>query len=196
MKTIKLHPTLLLAAVFPCLGLLSWGQTVFLWASAALHETGHIVAYRLCKTNMERITILPFGICAVPENPLKLSPKNEVFCAASGPMINLLVSVLLLSLPISAENETVLYLLYCNGALFCINILPILPLDGGRMVYFSLATKYDAGICEIVCRRIGWIVLILLLYPVVAALWLNHNPSLLMIWGYLAGYTWVRRGSI
>ena len=196
MRKIRLHPSLLLAAVFPCLGLLTWGQTALLWASATLHETGHVVAYRICKTRMKQITVLPFGICAVPENPLQTSPKNEVFCAAAGPIINLLVSVVLLALPFSADNETVLYLLYCNSALFCVNMLPILPLDGGRMVYFALAAKYDGGFCETVCRRMGWICLILLLYPVIAALWIDYNPSLAIIWGYLAGYTCLRRGSI
>ena len=122
--------------------------------------------------------------------------ENEVFCAAAGPIINLLVSVVLLALPFSADNETVLYLLYCNSALFCVNMLPILPLDGGRMVYFALAAKYDGGLCETVCRRMGWVCLILLLYPVIAALWIDYNPSLAMIWGYLAGYTCLRRGSI
>ncbi len=196
MKKIKLHPTLLLVAIFPCFGLLSWEQTALLWASATWHEIGHIFAYRLCGETMERITVLPFGICAVPKNPLKISPQNEVFCAGSGPMMNLIVTVVLLALPFSPQSETVLYLLYCNSALFCINLLPVLPLDGGRILYYALAIKFDATRCETVCRRVAWIILILLLYPAIAALWVDHNPSLAMILGYLTAYTALRRGSI
>ncbi len=196
MRRFYIHPSVFFVALFPCLGILTWAQTALLWASAALHETGHILAYGLCGTTMERIILLPFGICAVPQNPLKIPPKNEVFCAGAGPVLNLLVTVILLALPISSKNEILLYLLYCNGALFLINLLPILPLDGGRMLYYALAIKYDGERCETVSRRCALVILILLLYPVIASLWVEHNPSLAMIWGYLASYTVLRRGSI
>ena len=145
---------------------------------------------------MEQITLLPFGICAEPRNPISISQKNEIFCAAAGPILNLFLTVLLLALPIPSEIEAVRYLLYCNGALFLINILPVLPLDGGRILYYALGQKHDIEICETVCRRVGWITLILLLYPVCASLFADKNPSLAMIWGYLAVYSLLRRGSI
>lgn len=196
MTRVRIHPTVFLAALFPCLGILTWGQTGLLWLSAALHEGGHIFAYRICGTRMESIQLLPFGICAVPKDTLKITPTNEVFCAAAGPTVNLLISVLLLAFPFPAENETVRYLLYCNVALFLINILPILPLDGGRFLYYAFAGKYGAEVCERICYRCALIVLILLSFPVCVTLFLEKNPSLAMIWGYLAAYTVVRRGSI
>lgn len=196
MTRIRIHPTVILLIAFPLLNLLTWQQTGILWLCAALHEVGHIAAYRLCGTTMERIEILPFGICAIPKDPLRISPGNEVFCAAAGPMINLLITVLMLALPFAAENETVRYLLYCNGALFVINSLPILPLDGGRILYYALAGTLDAERCETVCRRCATILLSLMLFPVCATLFADKNPSLAMIWGYLAAYTVLRRGSI
>lgn len=196
MTRFKLHPTVILVALFPVFGILTWGQTGLLWLSAILHESAHIIAYRICGTKMQEITILPFGICAIPENPLKITPANEIFCAAAGPMVNLFLTVLLLACPFPAENETVRYLLYCNGALFFINILPILPLDGGRILYYALARKYDAQICEKICYRCALLLLLLLLYPVCATLFVEKNPSLAMIWGYLGGITLLRRGSI
>lgn len=196
MTKFKIHPSVLLVVVFICFGVLTWWQTLLLWGSAIFHEAGHIFAYRIHGISMAKITLLPFGICAEPKNPLEISPKNEIFCAASGPILNFFVTALLLALPIPPEIEAVRYLLYCNGALFSINILPILPLDGGRILYYALAEKQDAVICEIVCRRVGWIILILLLYPVCASLFADKNPSLAMIWGYLAVYSLLRRGSI
>ena len=196
MKQLKFHPSVLLAVLFPLLGILSWGQTGLLWLSAALHELAHVGAYRLCGTTMESVQILPFGICAIPKDEYKISPENEVFCAAAGPFVNLLISVLILALPFPAKNETVRYLLYCNGALFLINVLPILPLDGGRILFFSLARKFDGARCEQVCYRCAILFLILLLFPVCAALLGNKNPSLALIWGYLTVYTFLRRGSV
>ncbi len=196
MRRIKIHPTILLTALFPCLGVLTWGQTGLLWLSALLHEAGHILAYKICETEMERIELLPFGICAIPKDSMKLTPGNEVFCAAAGPVLNLLLAMLLLAFPFSPENETVRYLLYCNVSLFLINILPILPLDGGRILYYAFATGHGAEVCERICYRCALILLILLLFPVCATLFVEKNPSLAMIWGYLTGYTVLRRGSI
>lgn len=196
MTRVRINPAVFLLILFPFFGLLTWGQTGILWLCAALHEAGHIIAYRICGTTMDTIHILPFGLCAIPKNQLKISPSNEVFCAAAGPAINLLLTVITLALPVSPESETVRYILYCNGALFLINILPILPLDGGRILYYTLAGRFDAEVCETVCRRCAIIVLTLLLFPVCVTVFADKNPSLAMIWGYLAGYTALRRGSI
>ncbi len=192
----KFHPTAVLVALFPLLGLLTWGQTALLWGCAALHECGHILAYCLWGKGMESVTLLPFGLAALPKNPLSIPPKTEVLCSAAGPFLNLMGAVLLLALPLSPENETVRYLLYCNITLFVLNILPILPLDGGRMLYFSLAGRFDGAVCETVCRRVALVLLILLLFPVCLTLFAHKNPSLAMVWGYLAGYTFFRRGGL
>ncbi len=196
MTRLKIHLSVFLLFILPFVGIISWKEIILLWASAALHEMGHILAYRICGIKMECIHILPFGLCAFPENSLRASPKNEVFCAAAGPVTNLLFTAMLLALPLTAEWNEVRYLLYCNGALFAINILPILPLDGGRILYYILADRYDASVCETVCRRCAIVTLCLLLLPVVGTFVADKNPSLAMIWGYLAVYTITRRGTI
>ena len=193
---IRVHPASAVIPLFPFLGILTWGQTGLLWLCAVLHELAHVAAYRLCGISMESVTLLPFGLCAVPKDSLRISPKQEILCAAAGPLVNLLTVSLLLALPLPAESETVRYLLYCNAALCLVNLLPILPLDGGRILYYSLAVKWDASVCEAVCRRSGAVLISLLLAPSVAALIADKNPSFVMILGYLALYTAIRRGSI
>lgn len=193
---IRIHPTAALIPLFPLLGILTWGQTGLLWLCAVLHEIAHVAAYRLCGIRMESVTLLPFGLCAVPDDPLRITPGQEILCAAAGPFVNLLTVLILLALPLPAESETVRYLLYCNAALCLINLLPVLPLDGGRILYYSLAARWDASVCEAVCRRSGAILICLLAAPAVIALITDKNPSFVMILGYLALYTAVRRGSI
>lgn len=193
---IRIHPAAAIIPLFPLLRILTWSQTGLLWLCAVLHEIAHVAAYHSCGIAMESITLLPFGLCAVPENPLRISPKQEIFCAAAGPVENLLTALILLALPLPAENETVRYLLYCNAALCLINLLPILPLDGGRILYYSLSVRWNAPICETVCRRSGVVLICLLSAPAVAELLFDKNPSFVMILGYLTLYTAVRRGSI
>lgn len=193
MTKIKIHPSSVLLLLLPCFGVLSWLETALLWGCAALHELGHVIAYRICGCGMESITVLPFGICAIPKDAMKVPPREEVFCAAAGPAVNLLLSALMLALPAS---ETTAYLLYCNATLLIGNLFPVLPLDGGRMVYYALARSRDAITCETVCLRCAVIVLSLLLYPACAELITGKNPSFLLIWVYLAIFTALRRGSI
>ncbi len=145
---------------------------------------------------MESITLLPFGLLGIPNHPLEISPKNEVLCSFAGPFMNLCAAALLLALPLPAESETVRFLLYGNMALFAVNMLPILPLDGGRILYFGLASKKDCITCETVCYRVAVVVLALLLIPVGITLFADKNPSLAVVWGYLAGYTAVKRGAV
>lgn len=196
MKKLKIHPTAFLILCFPLLRILSWSEIGILWLSAVLHELGHVIAYRICGTGMESITLLPFGLCAIPKDSIKVSPENEVFCAAAGPAVNLLLSLILLALPLSPTRGWILYALYCNISLFLINLLPILPLDGGRILYFSSARKRSPPECETVCRTWGTVLLCVLLIPATYMLIWDKNPSLAMIWGYLALYHRINRGSL
>lgn len=196
MKRIRIHPTCVLVFFLPVFGILSLPQTLILWGLAALHESAHILAYRICGCSTHSVTVLPFGLCAIPQNTLSVSPQNEIFCAATGPVVNLFLALVVLALPIPPGSEIATYALYCNLALFVLNLLPILPLDGGRILYYSVSLKYDAPVCETVCRRVATVLLILMLYPVFASIFTDHNPSLAIVWGYLTVYTLFQRGSI
>lgn len=193
---VRIHPSTLLLFALPLCGLLSPAQTAILWLSALLHEAGHIIAYRLCGGKFSTVTVLPFGISAQPKEPWKTSAKTEIICAAWGPAINFILCAFLFAIPFFWATSHLFYALYCNLCLLVINLLPILPLDGGRMLFYALARKFDLSICETVCRRVGWIFLCLLLYPVCYTLFVDKNPSLAIIWGYLTLYNYIQRGSI
>lgn len=196
MTRFYIHPTAFLLPAIPFFGILTWWQTLLLWSSAALHETGHLLALRICRCPVESITLLPFGLCAIPAENRTISPKDEIFCAASGPAVNLLLSALLLALPLSPQWEAARYALYCNLALFAVNTLPILPLDGGRVLFFSILLRKDPAVSESVCKTVAIILLALLLIPAAFSFWNDRNPSFPLIWTYLTWNTWIRRGSI
>ena len=196
MKRIKIHPTCVLVFFLPVFGIITLHQTLILWWLAILHESAHIFSYRLCGCGIKSVTVLPFGLCSIPKNTLSVSPKNEIFCAAAGPIVNLFLALVILALPLPPESEIARYALYCNLALFTLNLLPILPLDGGRILYYVTSLKYCIPTCETICRRVATILLILMLYPVCATLFVDYNPSLALIWGYLTTYTFFQRGSI
>lgn len=196
MTQFKFHISTLLLLLFPLLNLMTWSQTAVLWLSAALHEFGHIFAFTACGAPPERVEVFPFGICALPGDTLKLTPKQEIFCAAAGPTVNLLIAAATAALPFSLSNETARYTLYCNLSLMILNLLPILPLDGGRILYYTLAKKQDAPFCEQVCRQSARILLAVMLYPVCKTCIFGKNFSLALIWIYLLIYSVIRKGAI
>ena len=91
--------------------------------AALLHESGHLLCLRLCRVPVSALRIGLFGavIDAAPR-----SERQEFFCTAAGPAVNLLAALLFRApLPLFAVLNLLL-------ALY--NLLPVWPLDGGRML--------------------------------------------------------------
>ncbi|GAB6877238.1 site-2 protease family protein [Thermaerobacter litoralis] len=129
------HPLLLvLVALAAVLGLP--GQLLLLLAVLATHELAHLIAARLCGLEIARLEFLPYGAVADIRGPGRREPLVEAVVALAGPLNNLLLLAGSIALhqagwlqgpwvaPFQAANLTM--------ALF--NLLPALPLDGGRIL--------------------------------------------------------------
>lgn len=118
--------------------------------SAALHELGHALAlYRLKKPPVS-ITVSFFG--AAMESP-PLSYEEELFAAAAGPAVSLLLGLLLPLWP-----ELGVY----SIALGLFNLLPMCGLDGGRILRSSLMMRLPEPKAQSVCQNVGIITGLLL----------------------------------
>lgn len=96
---------------------------------AALHEAGHIAVAFIRKYRLKKIKILPIGFNAVLDRPFKT--KTDCFVISiAGPAVNLLL-VLFLSF---FRNEDFRQFIIANYYMFALNLLPIYPLDGGRIM--------------------------------------------------------------
>ena len=100
-------------------------------SASLLHELGHYTALRLIKGKVKEITITLFGAEMKIEG--QLSYGQELLLAASGPMVNVLLAVFLSHLGTRWE------LCYLFGGVHLVlglfNLLPILPLDGGMLLW-------------------------------------------------------------
>ena len=101
--------------------------------AAAMHEGGHLAALRLCRVPVRRLHIGLGG--AVLETGLR-GAREEVLCAAAGPAVNLLLAAVLW------RAQPVFALI--NLLLGAWNLLPVFPLDGGRIagVLFSKGAQW------------------------------------------------------
>jgi stage IV sporulation protein FB len=161
------------------------GEYLIVFISIVLHELGHIFAAFLMNFKVYSLNILPIGLCA----QIDFGPGSflkRIFVYTAGPLTNLIIVILLMSSSqINAQTYSD-FLISINVYLAFFNLLPTLPLDGGRIVNEVIAGKvgfFKAG------RYMGKLSLILSITLLVAGTiqitGSNHNYSLLSIGIYI-----------
>lgn len=116
-------------------------ETALLMLSLCGHEAAHFLAARALKVSFHSLRLTPFGGMSQIENPYAISAARLCAVSAAGPAVNLLV--LLLSAALchwhAMSLETTSQLIHINALLMLFNLLPALPLDGGRILYALLS---------------------------------------------------------
>ena len=163
---IRLHFTFVLLLIFLVVIGLGSNQspgnyTLFigaLIASVLLHELGHAFVSSLYGIRTEEIVMFPIGGVARLERPAK--PSEEFWIALTGPIVNLAIAGLILTVLYSqnkavnffalaqpADNNLADRIALGNLILAGFNLLPAFPMDGGRMlraILSRLKSEYDA----------------------------------------------------
>lgn len=115
---------------------------VAFFASILLHELGHALVARREGVEIEGITLWLFGGLARLRDFMP-SAGAEFRIAVGGPLVSVAIATTLLlvaalsSLP-KAVAGTVFWVGYINAALLVFNLIPALPLDGGRILHSGL----------------------------------------------------------
>lgn len=106
-----------------------------------IHESAHALCAYALGVRVEQIELMPFGGAVRLEGFSTLLGWRGAAIAAAGPLANLLVIMSCATL-VRYEictPETLRALVDCNAALMLLNLLPVLPMDGGRIVCALLA---------------------------------------------------------
>ncbi len=111
---------------------------VLFFTSLLLHEYGHALQARRDGMEIEGITLWLFGGVAKFKGMFP-SAGAEFRIAVAGPLVSLFLGLLFLGIPIvlglpAAVDGVLFWLGYINLALLVFNLLPALPLDGGRIL--------------------------------------------------------------
>ncbi len=108
---------------------------------ALLHELAHVLcAYRL-GVSVSRITIYPFGVAAQLSGEYIKSSEKEFIIAFSGPFFNIISFWICVMLEKFLSLEVLNFCIDINIAMAAVNLIPALPLDGGRMLKSILTSK-------------------------------------------------------
>ena len=120
-----------------------------------LHEAAHALLLYLC-----HVPVIGFRLCicgAVIQTQL-CSYRDELLCAAAGPVCNLILLICFLRI------NPVLSIV--NAVLATVNLLPLYPLDGGRILYALLMMHMDPTRASICMRYVAVVVCCLLMLSV------------------------------
>ncbi len=184
MKQFKISPLMVLLLVSYMLIEGTFSPLLFL-AFSLLHEGGHLLAIRALGGNVRDFRGQGQGFGLSVEG---FSYRGELLAAAAGPLTSLLLGAFFGLLAVWKGSKGLWFCAFANGALAGMNLLPIMPLDGGRILRAFLAMH-----CEPVrARMIGNAAALTCLLPLLGlAFWQflssGYNVSLLFVCIYLIG---------
>lgn len=161
------------------------GLALITVASVALHELGHIAALCFFKSQPDEIVFGIFGI-RIQQNKYILSDFKQAIVVLCGPLVNVVLFAVFFLANLAFEGQILLMISAVNLIMGVFNLLPILPLDGGRILFYLLGLFFDekivCGIMRIVCIVL---LCVLALLGVLLALKTGLNFSLIATGVYL-----------
>ena len=141
---------------------------VALFSCVILHELGHALVARRHGIKTQSIILLPIGGVAILDNEL-LNPKKEFYISIIGPLVNFGIAVLFipvlffldptllkqmgififhldsigsLSGRIPFLHLFAFFMIMLNVIIGVFNLIPVLPMDGGRALRALFSTKF------------------------------------------------------
>lgn len=146
-----------------------------LFLSVLLHEFGHVIAARATGGSGDSILIWPLGGLAFVQPAPTL--RSQLLSSAGGPLVNAALCLVLLPAVLSSAGESSLFNpltfplaelsdrrfsdicvlgFYANWILLLISLVPVYPLDGGRIVRTLLTTWFPREAASRAYTRIGF----------------------------------------
>jgi Zn-dependent protease len=182
--------------------LVSAAFVVLLYASVLVHELSHCVVARAFRLPVRRVLLYPLGgFSEIEQEPP--TPSQEFLVSVAGPVLSLvlagLAALLTKVVPDGLPNLLIDQLFRANLLVGLFNLLPGLPLDGGRI--------FRAGWWKVTGKAVGstiaaaWagrvLAVALILVPI--AIYGGQFQALLngsyWLWGvFIAAFMWMQSG--
>ena len=156
---------------------------------ALIHEFGHLFAGLLMGMKPEKIELMPFGVSIsfkinVKEYNRKIKKANilelkKIIVAIAGPLTNLLIILITSKLKLEIIKE--ITIIYTNILIMMFNLLPIYPLDGGRIVKSLIYLFLGKKKAEKYTNNISFIFLIIVTFMGSVATFYFENMAIFLI---------------
>lgn len=156
---------------------------------AFIHEIGHLLMGLLMGMRPNKIEIKPYGVSI----SFKIKPKDynqkilegnrlqikKMLIAIAGPLTNFIILNVATNLPIGIFSK--MMIIYSNLLLIIFNLIPIYPLDGGRILKAFLHILVGKRKAEKYSNNSSLIVLIILTFLASVGVYYIKNISIFII---------------
>ncbi len=132
------------------------GEMLLTLLALILHEAAHTAMARAVGRRVESIELLPFGFTArITGKPL--AGWDELAVAAAGPLFSLMAGMGCCAAYAAgiAPYSAVQVFAGINTAICFLNLMPALPLDGGRMLESLLGSFLPGRAASLLCGGLG-----------------------------------------
>ncbi len=156
-------------------------------AAIFAHELSHIAAIHFCGGTVDLIDIRAFGIRVnVPELRF-MSYKREIIIAAAGPLAGIILASCAIATAKFLNIEGLDYFIGVNVVVTAINLIPVYPLDGGRIVLSALLMLFPVRFAYTVSYILAILSVSVLFALCAATATIGElNPSLVIFSIYIA----------
>ncbi len=162
---------------------------------AIIHELGHLLAGLLLGMKPQKVQVNPFGVSinfkTMPNDyNYKIGKANllelkKIIVAFAGPLTNVILIIAILFIPFS-ETKKLIYI-YSNILLIVVNILPVYPLDGGRILKGILHINFGKHKSSKYINNISFVCVSIL--TVIASITILYLKNIAIFLGIL--YLWI-----
>jgi Zn-dependent protease len=145
-----------------------WRYAVGFVALILVHEMGHYVAARQRGLDVGAPTFIPFVGAWISLKELPHDVETEAYIGFAGPLAGTLASVACYFLARDQDSNLLMALAYAGCMINLFNLIPVSPLDGGRITAIISPKVWLAGV------------------PLLAALFFYHPSPMLILVAVLA----------
>ncbi|MGE5423235.1 MAG: M50 family metallopeptidase [Ignavibacteriales bacterium] len=108
-------------------------ETVLAAAALIMHELAHVLTAGALGLTIQRVELFPLGGQIMTEELVGVEPTKEIGSALAGPLVSLFLAMLTYIMKVNLEISGISFFMQFNLALGLFNLLPAVPLDGGRV---------------------------------------------------------------
>ncbi|HHY14044.1 MAG TPA: hypothetical protein GX526_05320 [Thermoanaerobacterales bacterium] len=111
-----------------------------------IHEGAHCIVGEIIGYKVSEIELTPYGGAAKFEGLIGAPPLDDIIISISGPLINIIIAICCVILDLEGLIGSDLFIFFIKTNLYLagFNLIPVLPLDGGRIMraILSIFTGY------------------------------------------------------